>query len=135
MSGAGDEKKEEGPEISGPSYIDATSLVSAALPESALPPLSAVHEGPPPARVWPAKFPDAANRLASCRERVQALAAELMLPQENLVDPEVVRQLTWEPIDAPSEQAVAERMRAAGAREWQIELTAPVLAEALHNLP
>ncbi|MEJ7628702.1 MAG: ribonuclease D [Nocardioidaceae bacterium] len=102
-----------------------------ALPDAELPSVSARHEGPPPARVWASKFPAAAARLGVCRELVIALATELNLPQENLLEPDAVRRLTWEPPGVVDPETVAEALRAAGARAWQVELTASPLAEAL----
>ena len=44
--------------------------------------------------------------------------------------PDTVRRVMWEPggSDAAS---LATQLRSLGAREWQIELTAPMLAEAV----
>lgn len=105
-----------------------------ALPEGDLPSLVARHEGPPPARVWASKFPAAAARLGVCRELVTALAAGLDLPQENLLEPDAVRRLTWTPPEVVEPESVAEALRAAGARAWQVDLTAAPLAGALLDL-
>jgi ribonuclease D len=101
------------------------------LNDAQLPSVSARHDGPPPARVWASKFPAAAARLRVCRELIVALAAELALPQENLLEPDVVRRLTWEPPAELSAETVGAALSAAGARPWQVELTAWALAEAL----
>ncbi len=60
-----------------------------------------------------------------------AHAEELNLPQENLLAPDVVRRLCWEPPAAPEPDAVAGALRALGAREWQIAETTDSLARAL----
>ncbi|MDX6309676.1 MAG: ribonuclease [Nocardioidaceae bacterium] len=104
------------------------------LPEGDLPSVAAHQDGPPPARIWSSKFPAAARRLAAARELVNALAAELDLPQENLLEPDAVRRLTWAPPEEITRETVAEALRAAGARDWQVGLTAGPLADTLASL-
>ena len=53
--------------------------------------------GPPPAHRWSERDPAAAARLAATREAVSALAAASRLPAENLLAPDAVRRLSWEP--------------------------------------
>ena len=102
-----------------------------ALPEAQWPDLKAATEGPPPARSWPERDPEAAIRLAAVRAAVAAVAAEHGLPAENLLAPDTVRRLAWTPpavVDAKNVETV---LQAAGARPWQVELTAAGLAAAL----
>ncbi|MFC7218382.1 HRDC domain-containing protein [Streptomyces polyrhachis] len=101
------------------------------LPESELPQLGAVLNGPPPPRSWAEKDPAAAARLAAARAAVSARAEELDLPQENLITPDTVRRLCWEPPAVADEAAVGAFLRAHGARQWQVELVAPLLAAVL----
>ncbi|WP_052851232.1 HRDC domain-containing protein [Streptomyces avicenniae] len=101
------------------------------LPEAELPQPGQQVTGPPPPRAWAEKDPVAAARLAAARAAVTAHAEELRLPQENLVSPDVVRRLCWEPPAERSSEAVTTALRALGAREWQIEQTAPLLAKAI----
>jgi ribonuclease D len=102
-----------------------------ALDEDQLPALAPPVEGPPPARAWPSKHPAAAERLARCREAVRAVATEVAVPQENLVPPDAVRRLAWQPPEPVTEQTVTAALTAAKARRWQVELTAPALAAAV----
>lgn len=102
-----------------------------ALPESQLPPQHRPTEGPPPARVWADRDPVAAARLARCRAVVTAIAEQHTLPTENLISPETVRRLAWEPPAEPEPDTVAEVLRDHGTRPWQIGLTAAALAAAL----
>ena len=105
-----------------------------ALPESALPPHALRGEGPPPPRAWKEKDPEAAERLARARAVLTALAEEHALPVENLVSPDAVRRLCWEPPAAAasgSADAVSGALAAAGARPWQRELVSAPLAAAL----
>jgi ribonuclease D len=101
------------------------------LPENALPPVSVPHDDPPPPRVWRDKYPEAAARLTVCREAVKGLAAEHDLPQENLVPPAAVRRIAWSPPKPVTDVRVADELEAAGARRWQVELSAAPLAAAL----
>lgn len=104
-----------------------------ALPESQLPPQHRPAEGPPPARVWPDRDPVAAARLARCRTAVTAIAERHALPTENLISPETVRRMAWEPPARADLDAVAEVLREHGARDWQIGLIAAALTEALRT--
>ena len=106
-----------------------------ALPDSALPSPVPVGDGPPQANRWAERDPVAAKRLARVRAVVTALAEELRMPQENLVQPEAVRRLTWTPPEPVTEQTVAAALRASGAREWQVLRVAAALAEALPEPP
>ncbi|QPP06012.1 ribonuclease D [Streptomyces bathyalis] len=102
-----------------------------ALPDSALPQQSQTPNGPPPPRSWADKDPAAAARLAAARAAVTARAEELGMPQENLLTPDSVRRLCWQPPSASTMPEVVSALRALGAREWQIEQTASLLTEAL----
>ena len=50
------------------------------------------------------------------------------MPAENLLTPDTVRRVMWEPAGADL-PALGDQLRALGAREWQIELTAPMLLD------
>ncbi|MEV4194601.1 ribonuclease D, partial [Streptomyces toxytricini] len=77
------------------------------------------------------KDPAAAARLSAARAAVSALAERLNLPQENLVTPDTVRRLCWEPPKRLGADTVAEALAGHGARPWQIEQVTPVLVTAL----
>ncbi len=100
------------------------------LPGSAPP----AAEGPPPAHRWAERDPVAAKRLAAVRTVVAALADEHSLPAENLLQPDVVRRLTWQPPEPPEVAAVSADLAAHGARPWQVELTALPITRALLRL-
>jgi ribonuclease D len=102
-----------------------------AMPDSELPGTSPRRDGPPPPRVWAEKFPEAAARLGRCREAITALAQEHDVPAENLLAPQLVRGLAWEPPDDVSDTSVGDVLTVGGARPWQIALTAGPLAAAL----
>jgi ribonuclease D len=102
-----------------------------ALPDDQLPEPKTPHEGPPPARSWGDREPAAAARLAAARAAVGAVADGHRLPVENLLSPDTVRRLAWDPPPEADAEVVAGFLRAHGAREWQVGLTAEVLAAAL----
>ncbi|GAA1020231.1 3'-5' exonuclease [Acrocarpospora pleiomorpha] len=91
-------------------------------------------DGPPPANRWADRDPVAAKRLHAARSVVAALADEHRMPTENLLQPDAVRRLTWEPPEFVDDSVIAERLRELGAREWQVGLTALPLAKALQRL-
>ena len=75
----------------------------------------------------------AAERLVAARAVVTALAADSRLPVENLLSPDAVRRLSWDPPQVTDEQTVAQALASYGARPWQIELTAGPVAQALNH--
>lgn len=102
------------------------------LPDEDLP-TAPVYNGPPPPHRWAERDPVAAARLARCREVVTGRATELTIPPENLITPDYVRRLAWEPPEERTPEAVAEVLTGYGSRPWQISLLAEGLAAALHD--
>ncbi|MEV7244222.1 ribonuclease D [Streptomyces sp. NPDC093248] len=102
-----------------------------ALPEAQLPQPGQQVTGPPPPRAWADKDPAAAARLSAARAGVSALAEQLGMPQENLVSPDTVRRVCWEPPAAVDAGTVADALAGYGARPWQVEQVTPVLVAAL----
>jgi ribonuclease D len=103
-------------------------------PDSQLPPQTLTTDAPPPARSWGDKNPEAAARLAVLRPAVAALADEHHLPTENLLSPDTVRRIAWEPPTDPSPEVIAQRLASHGARQWQVELTARPISKALDRV-
>jgi ribonuclease D len=89
--------------------------------------------GPPPAHRWSERDPAAAARLTAAREAINALAASHGLPAENLLAPDAVRRLSWEPPDPAAPEAIAAALTSYGARPWQAALTAGPLAAAFRE--
>ncbi|MGW7450943.1 HRDC domain-containing protein [Streptomyces sp. NPDC054787] len=102
-----------------------------ALPETELPQPGATPAGPPPPRSWVDKDPAAAARLSAARAAVSTLAEGLNLPQENLIAPDTVRRLCWEPPQRLEPDAVATALTGYGARPWQVEQVTAALVTAL----
>ncbi|NKQ26957.1 ribonuclease D [Streptomyces galbus] len=102
-----------------------------ALPEAQLPQQGQAVTGPPPPRAWADKDPAAAARLSAARTAISALAEELSMPQENLITPDTVRRVCWEPPQSVTADSVAEALASHGARPWQVDLVTPALLTAL----
>jgi ribonuclease D len=103
-----------------------------AQPDRALPSASAPPgEGPPPAHRWPERDPEAAKRLTAARAVVAALADSHNLPAENLLPPDAVRRLSWQPPAEITPATVGADLAGYGARPWQVELTTVPIARAL----
>jgi ribonuclease D len=102
------------------------------LPDRSLPQPSAPQgDGPPPAHRWQERDPEAARRLTAVRVVVAALADSHGLPAENLLAPDAVRRLAWQPPEPATPETVGTDLAGYGARPWQTEITALPIARAL----
>jgi ribonuclease D len=107
-----------------------------ALPESELPSVRGPRsDAPPPPRAWPDRDPAAAARLAAARHVIVELSAEVRVPTENLLQPDLLRRLCWTPPSTLDAVSIEEFLRAGGAREWQVELVTPRLVAAFAAEP
>jgi ribonuclease D len=104
---------------------------AARMPESALPLMHIPNEGPPQSRLWPAKNPGAAARLAAVRTALLDIAEGYDVPMENLITPDHLRRLTWRPPSPLSEESVDQELADLGARPWQRELTVATITPLL----
>ncbi|MCI3271716.1 ribonuclease D [Streptomyces cylindrosporus] len=102
-----------------------------ALTDAQLPAPGQPVTGPPPPRAWADKDPAAAARLSAARAGVSALAERLNMPQENLITPDTVRRVCWEPPKVVDAESVGAALAGYGARPWQVEQVTPVLVAAL----
>jgi ribonuclease D len=102
-----------------------------ALPATDLPAQTVASDGPPPIRVWSDRDPAAAARLTAARSALGAIAEQHRLPVENLVSPDTVRRLAWEPPNPVDPVTVEAGLRRYGARSWQIGLAVDPLTVAL----
>ncbi len=97
-----------------------------AIPEDDLPELAKRSDGPPPPKVWSMRNPLAYARLSHARAAMKSISDEWSVPIENLLTPDTLRRLCWEP---PSE--LSSWLAGRGARSWQISLLETALASAL----
>ena len=106
-----------------------------AIAEIKLPTTNQRTDGPPPPRAWAEKNPAAAERLGRCREDVTSLAEAHDLPTENLISPQLVRNLAWEPPAEITQESISTILREHGARAWQVGLIIEQLTDALSAAP
>mgnify|MGYP000576659229 FL=1 len=100
---------------------------------STLPPTRLPQTGIPNHRIWANRFPEADARLKSVRAALTALAEELNLPIENLLTPDFVRQVCWEPPVPATPEAIASLLSQLGARAWQIQNCVELISESLET--
>jgi ribonuclease D len=106
------------------------------LPESDLPTLALVSsDWMPPTTRWRERFPEAADRLAACRDVLAELSETHHVLAQNLLAGDVLRRIAWEPPVELTEQAVRDRLQELGARPWQADLTALPLASGMAAPP
>jgi ribonuclease D len=103
----------------------------AQMPDSDLPPMHIPNDGPPQSRVWPAKNPGAAARLAAVRGELLTIAERYELPMENLITPDHLRRLAWRPPSPLTNESVDRALASLGARPWQRELTVGAITKSM----
>lgn len=117
-----------------PTWLSATE---AALntPEDQWPPMKSGADTLPPLKLWRERFADKYAPLTHARFAVETVAHELSIPAENLISPEIIRRICWAPpadsLQNLNVDAVCEAMLNLGARQWQVEVVAPLVAAAL----
>jgi len=104
----------------------AAALPAEQLPISAPPPV-----GPPVPRTWAERNPPAFLRLETARAGLADVAERMSMPVENVLSPELVRRVCWEPPVPPDRAAVTHALALGGARPWQIEATVDLFQVAL----
>ena len=103
-----------------------------ALPEDQAPLLRTKSDALPPIKLWRDRFPEKYAPLSHARFNLGLEAGELEIPLENLLQPELVRKICWNFGGVGATQAVIEQeLGAWGARNWQIDIAAPILTAAL----
>lgn len=92
-------------------------------------------DGIPPPRIWADKNPEADGRLKRARSAVVARAEELAIPTENMLTPDTLRRVAWAPPAEVTTESVGAALAALGARAWQVEETAQLIAQAFVEVP
>ncbi|MDQ1136604.1 ribonuclease D [Microbacterium sp. SORGH_AS 1204] len=95
-----------------------------------LPPDRVPSDTLPPPRAWADRNPEADRRLKAARPAVEARAEELRMPTENLLTPETLRRVAWAPPAEISAESVGAALSELGARPWQVDQTAQVIADS-----
>lgn len=82
---------------------------------------------------WERHYPESWKMLQLCREDIAASAQDLDIRPDILLTPAILRETVWNAPDSgpawDTHQAAA-ALKKAGARPWQVHLTAPILAAA-----
>ena len=98
-----------------------------ALPEDQWPEARSKSDAMPPIKIWRERFPEKFAPLSHARFNSQVRAEELSIPLENIISPELVRRICWQPPTI----SVFEALCSMGARRWQAEIASPILEAAL----
>lgn len=97
-------------------------------------PFTTPASGPPPLKAWEPKRPVSAQLLAESKLALAELSQEQNIPAENLLTPDSLRRLCWDPPAHNQVEALRASLLELGARKWQIELVAPVLAQVFETV-
>ena len=101
-----------------------------ALSDEDLPATTVIATGPPPPRAWADRNPAAFARLEAAKTIVSEISESRVLPSENIVNPELLRRLCWEPPAEITSTTIEQALLAAGARPWQSALITESLTTA-----
>jgi ribonuclease D len=106
-----------------------------AVPESHWPQMRSESDSMPPVKVWRDKFPTKFIPLSHARAAIELEAERLSIPPENLISPDLVRRLCWNPPEGATMtlhvSAVIQTLINLGARQWQADIVGPLIAAAL----
>lgn len=106
------------------------AAIEAGRADQTLPLERAPGDGLPPPRAWSDRNPAADARLKAARPRIEQLAVDLRMPTENLLTPDTLRRVAWTPPEPSDADSIGAALVELGARPWQVEQTAPVIAQA-----
>ena len=115
-----------------PEWISAITQ-AVALPESEWPEARTKSDSMPPVKIWRERFPERYAPLSHARHHLHLRAEELAIPLENLISPELVRRICWQPPSNGVHNGVHTALIAMGARSWQADIAAPILEAALRE--
>lgn len=86
---------------------------------------------PPPPRAWKDRNPLAFRQYRTAKQRLARHAEQLDVQPDTLLAPAVLKQVCWTPPVTLDLQTVSEALSAHGARPWQVEQVAAVVAVAM----
>lgn len=95
-----------------------------------LPSVKATGDALPPPRAWADRNPDADLRFKAARAALAQLSEERAVPLENLLTPDHLRRVAWQPPEPADADGVGNALAILGARTWQIAATAQLIADA-----
>jgi len=91
--------------------------------------------GIPNHRNWLQKFPEAHARLIASKELIAKISEEQKIPQENILNPDTLRQICFEPPVPLNAETLTSALASRLVREWQIDLVLDGLLIALESKP
>ena len=106
------------------------AAIEAGRETSDLPVLRGNGDSLPPPRAWSDRNPDADARLKAARTALTAVSEERSIPLENLLTPDTLRRVAWNPPTEITPESIGEALSAHGARPWQVAATSQVIAQA-----
>jgi ribonuclease D len=106
------------------------SAIQRGLASTDLPSVKANGDALPPPRAWADRNPEADLRFKAARAALTTVSEERAVPLENLLTPEHLRRVSWQPPEPADAGAVGEVLAGLGARAWQVEATAQLIADA-----
>ena len=98
------------------------------------PELRVASQNMPPLKIWKEKNPIGYARLTHVRAALLELSAQLQIPTENLITPELIKRICWQApplISSEYEEFVNTELVRLGARPWQVEQVAHLVAAHL----
>ncbi|PXA67755.1 ribonuclease D [Cryobacterium arcticum] len=95
-----------------------------------LPSVKANGDALPPPRAWADRNPEADLRFKAARAALTAISEERQVPLENLLTPDHLRRVSWQPPEPADPETIGDALALLGARTWQIEATAQLIADA-----
>lgn len=108
------------------------------IPEPEWPEMRGRGDGPPPPKVWRDRFPLAYAHLTHARSALQDLSDSISIPVENLMTPDLVRRAIFDEgrerhftLSDELASQIKEKLLESGARQWQVELCASLIAQSL----
>ncbi|QYH36074.1 HRDC domain-containing protein [Salinibacterium sp. M195] len=112
--------------------------IQAGLASTDIPASRVASDALPPPRVWSDKNPEADVRLKAARAVMSERSEEMAIPIENLLTPDYLRRISWNPPAEVTAESIAVALVELGARQWQIDTSAQSIAQAFveaHQTP
>jgi ribonuclease D len=81
-------------------------------------------------RNWINKFPEADRRLKLAKAALLEISEKQLVPLENILTPEILRQVSFAPPEEIRPETISEKLTSLGARSWQAAQTSAAIAEA-----
>jgi ribonuclease D len=118
------------------SYLDYWwQAIQSAQKATSLPPVKPERtDAIPNHRNWAGKFPEADRRLRHARTALTEISTTNNLPLENLLTPDILRQICFAPPEPSNLESVREVLESFGARRWQVDLTAEAISKSINRL-